>query len=934
MTRLAGLLLMASVLMVCVFAQTLPAAGPGDYVIAPGDYNMTSNIVIDVNATSSIRANCALAGEVCVTIDSQGFAFLLSSLDPTTPLSIYGIRFTNTLASGLASLNLSSIIGPLSIENGSFDNSSTPFISGLPPVSLSLSYFNLTDNTASKIIDIFPTLDEFNFPIMESILLDHVSAENNLPAIPSINDSLISLQIQVVDLVTIVDSSFVNNANLLRIGESPTIVVSDGISHLIIRRSSFSNHPLISYTDINDGITTNSALFWQKTTSHGPYWLISENVFSNNQAPFVQVEYVDSILFEKNQFLDNPDSMIFDGSIEDGVVFRNNIFVRSGRIIVNTDPSFILTNATFTNDQFDFDVQGGADERFLQFFNLDAVTLRNVTFANIAPGNVSVAYPSVVYFEAIPSIMVDDCTFSNISFSDSSSSSIVHAGRLMVGYVDVTPITTVMTLKNNRFGEYEVEDEVTADIVAYAIQGRTGTLQLVSSPSSAVLNISRLATTAAVQIQSPVEIRDRMFNRANYGLGDVSLSNRLFVRSPLVVFGRMQLTLGTRVDFYWTPARNGSIQVQRVPTFVPRINHLSGTRLAVDLSNGLSVPKNSLYVLITQSKTVLPTQTDAIPIWSGKTNKPGFNGVLILTNSTTQGVDTYSEITMRATPICSIACVVGDCEHREFCTCDNGWAGTACTCLENGRPAGVQCSNSTTQFEWVASSPQTIASTSQLLVPAGLTYYVNSDMAVTGELLLTSTSKLVVAGQLSVSGSIIMDNEAEGYPFSCDFFTPTMITCGSLTTSSTGVLSVKANINNVQSCSSNKRDFTTDNFDSLIVVNSNAQLSGSLNVDATSVEVASGKQQKVKVLATNSSSSQIDLLAVNVETKKEVCPSTDKLPTLITVTFTICNGKKQKVQWWWYGAPVIAVGFILIVIVAISLIVPSYRRSIFPYSAK
>jgi hypothetical protein len=945
MKRSVVVLVVWLVVQISVNSQSLPAAGSGDYLISPGEYFMTSNIMIDVNETSAILGDCGVDPEPCVLIDTRGFGFLLSSAAPDAPLSVSGIRFTNTLSSGIAALNLTTVIGPLNVEKVGFENSSTAFISGLPPSALSISSSTIANNTAPQIINIFPTLDEFDFPIMSSVALVNLKVENNLREIPTINDSLISLQVQVIDLVSIDHCIFDNNANLIRIGESPTIVVSDGISHLKITHSTFRNHPAIKQPATETEPEVWLPLIMQTTTSHGPTWEISDNSVHDNDAPFLFAEFVDSISFQSNQFTEIPNAKIFQGAVQISAKFENNVYLRSGHIAVTTSSAFPTAKAFFSNETFDFQMEA-VEANLLEISEFSFVNMTLVTFRNIEPGNVTTS-PSVVHLQEVDAMLMDRCSFQDISFSNVTGAT-MHAGRVMVAFLDLSPTTTTITVRQTTFGDYSAEDEATADFVAQAAPGRSGTLRLVSSPSNALLNLARIATTTALQIQSPFEVRDAIFNRQGYGVGDVQLSNRLYVRTPVTLAGRVQLTVGDRVDFFWTPLRNGSLQVEWAPSFVPRVTPIASTRFAVDLGDGLSVPLGSRYTLISQSRATLPASIQAIALWEGRTSKPGFSGALAVANSATVLGDTVNEVVMIATPLCSIPCVVGDCNHREFCTCDSGWAGEACTCLEDGRPSGVACSNSTTTFEWVATSPQTIAPSSQLLVPASLTFYVNSDMDISGTLLLTSSSKLVVAGLLSVSGTVIMENEAQGYPYSCDFFTPTQITAGALATTQSSIFNVKAQTNNVVTCASDTskrrdssssssrmtRDFNDDNYDALVVVSSSAQLDGNLNVDASGVSVAAGKQQQIKLLVTNSSSSQTDLLTVSVSTQPEICSTSDKQPTIISVTFTVCNGEKRKTQWWWYGAPIIAVGTILIVIVVAVTAVPSWRRAIWPYTAK
>lgn len=945
MKKLAlGLLALIAALL-CVNSQNLPAVGPGDYLVTPGSYVMTGNMVFNVNDTGLIAGDCGMAQEPCVTIDTQGFSFSLQSLNATAPLHISGIRFTNTLLTGTAALNLSSPIGPLSLEKVTFENASTVFIFGLPPASLSISNSVFSNNNVSRLIEIFPLADDLVFPIMGSLEMSNLLFENNLPEFPTVNDALVYIQVQIIDLINIEDCIFDNNAGILRIGDSLGILVSDGVSELRIVRSTFRNHQEITGEITIGGPIVSLPLIWQRTTSRGPAWIFSENTVTGNSATIISVVFVDSILYEGNSFIDNPTAKLLDGNIQLGAVFKNNVYLRSGHFAIHADPSATSSNVTFQNEDFDFQLTA-VESKLIQIFDFKLLVLSSNQYHNIFPGNISNS-PAVIYVERVNTVTITDCSFSNISFSNVPAST--HAGCLMAGYTDIIATTISMTTSGVTFDEYPVEDAVTADFVALASQGRTGVLQLASSPLSSLFNVSRIATTTDVIIRSPAEIRTSIVNRADFGTGAVTLQSNLYVRTAVELMGRIQLYLGPRVDFYWTPQRNGSIQAHWVPTYIPRIVPTATTRYAVDLGDGLSVPANSRYILITQARADLPAQTAVIPIWQGRTSKPGFSGRLVAGNSTTVGSETVNEVTMIATPLCSVACVVGDCNHREYCTCSNGWTGTACTCLTDGRPAGVGCSNSTTNFEWVADTPQSLASGSTLLIPRQLAFIIDSDMQVDGELRLTSTSKLFVKGRLSVSGKIIVENEAEGYPYSCDFYMPTQVTVGSLQSTTTSSFEVIALMSNVASCPSKRdaqslsetgrslqrdsMDYASDNYDALIVVNQSAQMAGSLTVDATGITVKAGKQQQAKILATNSSS-QIDLLTVTVNTQPTICSTVDKAPLLVSAVFTVCNGEKRKVQWWWYGVPIIAIVVVLIVITIVILSVPSYRRAILPYSAK
>lgn len=913
--------------------QSLPPVGPGDYVIQPGSYVMTGVLAVDVNVTQVIRGNCTIAGEVCVWIDLNSFGFNLTSANSSAPLEVSGVSFTNSQPYGMAALRLSSLLGSLNVNSVGFSNASTPFISGFPPASANLSYVNITDVTASTVIDIAPIYNPADpnfFPFMNSLRLSNVRAEHNLPLNPTTNDSLISLKVQVIDVIEYADSIFTNNTNLLRIGDSPVVFISDGVSQLLVRRCSFSNHRLITSLGASGQPQTESPLFLQTTTSTGPTWIIEDNTLSQNEAPFLQFLALPSIVIQRNHFINNPNSLISNGMIKLTGALLNNTYVRSGMYSLSSDPSATTnTQLNITNDLFDFQMEG-IGVSLVSISTWSSVHLTNVTFQNILPGNVT-AVVSAVYFERVNNVTVSNCEFMNISFSNVSGSG-SHAGRMMVGFTELTSRTTIFTLSNNLFGSYDLSDTVTADIVAQAQAGLSGTLRLISSPSTALLNMSRLASTTNVEIRSPLIVSDSIFNKADFGIGSFTLFGRLFVPSPLVLFGRVQLTLGPRADFTWTPSLNGTIQVDSVPTFTPKVI-ASSTVFGVDLGNGLSVPIGSLYVLVSQSIATLPTTTSVVASWSGKTTNPGFTGTIIATNSHVVSGETYSEITMDATPLCSISCVVGACNTREFCTCSAGWSGTACTCLDSGRPAGAQCGTSTTSFEWFTYTPQSVSPTSTLLVPSQLTYYVNSDMSISGTLHLNSGSKLVILGQLSVSGNVIMDNDVLGYPYSCDFYTPTMIFSGSIST--TNMASFVLNIGTASApvCIAKKRDFANDNYDALVVVNSTAQIAGTMNVDARNVDVPSGKQQMTKLIAIGGSS-QIDLLTVTVQNKTGICSETTKTPSLLSVTFTVCNGTRTKVQWWWYGAPIIGVVVVLIVFITVVFTVPKYKRAIFPYSAK
>jgi hypothetical protein len=973
-------------------SQSLPAAGPGDYLIEPGEYTMTNDIVIDVNATGLVAGNCSLASVgPCVVIHLDGFAFFFTSAPETPSLQVSGIRFINQVASNTtAALNIDSRISRIDLQNLEMVNSSSPLLRGIAPEYASISNLVLTDNNISRAIDLFSTPTPFQ--IMTELTVEGVIAQNNVLVFSSNQSSsssnsssyeetswetssLIFLSVQSIDLITFSDSYFSNNPNILSIGYSPTSLVSDGVFLLKVERCEFRDHQPQPHAQVDgEPIASSinresSALFFQSTTSFGPSWIFDRNTFSSNNVTIIKVDSIPAISFTRNHIEWHNQQMTFSGQISSYASFASNTYLHgSGMLSITSDeslPPSAVTNVTMNDEWLDFGGENllsiAESEGALlaeianvhSFYGFDKVVLKNVTYMNIEPANITspLVHPAVVYLERVASATVELCSFKNVSLT---TSGMHHAGRITAGFTLSTTTTTTLTLKsNNYFGAYDPRDTTTADVVAQCRSGAAGTLNLVNSPTTATLNLSRIASTIPnLVIQSPLIIRETLFNLAEFGFTFVSVS-RISIHDPIVVYGRMSLSISSRADFFWTPSRNGSLVMVPVSTFIPRLT-VTNCVFAVDLGDGLSVPSGSLYTLVSPSRiAALPTPS-VIEAWSGKTAKPGFTGALIKTSIGTDPNNPAEEvfaIAMRASPTCSIPCVVGVCDKREDCTCSSGWSGTACTCLNDGRPSGATCSNSTTSFEWVATTPQIIAPSVRFSIPDSLTYYVNSDMSIVGELVMASTSRLVVTGALSISGSLSMESEADSYPFSCDVYMPNMISCGSLATTSSFSASVTLDAGSIPVCQNSKRDsigsqgqsysrrrdsedFFDDSYNVLIAVNGSTQMAGSIHVDATSLDVTPGRQQQLGLVGSRGVLTQTDTLAVSATTKDGLCTTPDTKPTLISLTVTACNGEKTKTQWWWYGVPVIAIVVIFVLIVIIVVSVPSYRVAIFPYSAK
>lgn len=947
---------------------------------------MTEDIDWSTNGVTSMVANCTDTVSPCVTINMGVFGFSIASTPSITNILVSGIIFTNYTGSASEAFNISQVVSNLTLTNVEFTESNSSFISSFPPDDLVLSNCVFTSNNASVIINIFSDPSILAYQFMTSITITNLVASDNLVETgASYNDSLIALQVGSVDVVTITGSTFSANPNILSIGatQASTGLVSDGISTLIVQDCSFRDHPAIVVPASGSSSSSSIlALFSQATKSAQPVgspWLFDSNTFSNNGATFVQVSLLDRITFKNNTFETSPGTYAFVGQTQSAAIFQGNQFLASGLLSFTEGESLdsgSTPSVSFLGDSFNFMSTPSSNYTSgrapVSIAYASKVNFTSVSFSNIAPAAITTDC-AVVLLQAVSTIYFDSCAFHNISLVTSSvsspsapssapsvltptmstqSSNIVAAEIARISVIwtlgETNAANVAMTMKNMSFDSYAANDWSTADLGAFGAAGLTSSLTLLSSPSGSVLNMSRLAATTTVNVQDPLLVTDMLYNPLNLNLGSFLLDDDLLVDRPVLLYGRVEVNLGLSATFIQTPSRNGSIVGVVFPssTYVPVITPSASTVISVDLGTGLTVPINSTYVLITKVAVSLPTQRTVTALLDGA-SPAGFSGRLSLTNTSTSTMLSYA-LVMTATPTCSIECVTGDCTARDYCDCDDGWSGVSCTCLDSGRPAGVNCSSSTTETEWIATSRQTVPGS--LSLPGGLTFIVQSDMSITGTITMAENSLLLVDGQLSVSGGIIMTSLASSYPHSCDSYLPTMVASNELIAASSGTFKVNMNTKDVPKCGNTKRsglndrrrsllrDLTNDVsglYDTILVVNATAAVDGTLTVDARNVTVQAGKQQQAKLIASNSiEESQLSLLTVNVQTDSSICSTTSRSGSAVSLFFTVCNGNKHVTKWWWYGAPIIAVGSIVILVIILSLVVPPWRRAIYPYSAK
>ena len=984
--RRHALLAFVLVAMACLCRATMPPISSPEYLLEPGDYEMTEDINWSSALLTSIVGNCSETVSPCVTINMGSFHFAIDSTPSITNILISGIVFTNYSGSGPGAFVIMQVVSNLTLANVEFTESNSSFISSYPPDVLVLSNCAFTNNNASMIINIFSNPTIMAYQYMTSITITNLVATDNLVQTgASYNDSLIALQVGSVDVVTITGSNFSANPNIISIGatQATTGLVSDGISTLVVQGCTFSDHPAITVPAVD--ITSSStilALFSQTTKSTQPAgspWLFDSNTFSNNGATFVQANLLDRITFKNNIFETSPGSYAFVGQTQAAAIFQGNRFYASGLLSFTEGQSLdsgSTPSVSFLGDSFDFQstpssnyISGSAP---VSIAFASKVNFTGVVFANIAPSAITTDC-AVVLLQAVTSINFDSCAFRNISLVTSSTSSptapssapstltptmatqstnIVAAEIARISVIWTLGETNVanvaMTLKNTTFDSYAANDWSTADLGAFGAAGLTSSLTLLSSPSDSMINISRLAATTTVNVQDPLLVTDMIYNPLNLNLGSFLLDSDLMVDRPVLLYGRVEVTLGSSATFVQTPTRNGSIVGVMLASsnYVPTIAPSASTVISVDLGTGLTVPINSTYLLMTKVSVTLPTQTTVAALHDGST-VAGFSGKLSLTNTSTSTSLSYAMI-MTAVPTCSVTCVTGDCTARDYCDCDDGWSGVSCTCLDSGRPAGVNCSSSTTEAEWIATSRQAVSGS--LALPSGLTFIVQSDMSITGTIQMAENSLLLVEGELSVSGGIVMTSLASSYPHSCDSYLPTMVASNELIAASSGTFKVNLDTKNIPSCGNTKRSLLNDRrrslirdltndvsdlYDTILVVNSTAAVDGTLNVDARNVTVAPGKQQQAKLIASNSiNGTQLSLMTVNVQTDDDICSTTSRSGSAVSLFFNVCNGTKRAAKWWWYGAPIIAVGAIIIIVIVLSLVVPPWRRAIYPYSAK
>lgn len=957
MKPLTWVLVLLSVLVLRATGQLPAPPSSGPYLIPAGDYNMTADMFIDVNATGVIAGSCTPGTEPCVTIDLQGFSFSLSSANASAALVVSGIQFTGGLHGQAAALNLTARIAAVTLLGVVHENSSAALLAGIPPNGLSLANVQFYNNTAYKMVDLYcdNSLSAI-FWSMGVITIDSVFAQDNFgPSVSLLKRdgntprntsyiSLFSFIVDSIDVVNITNSNFINNANVLVSGDSPTGIYPNGITVLNIHNCSFEEHVDPAYPIILQTTTTSGSGSWNVTSSR----LLS------NRATFIQVlstsgisvdysNYIVGIGFVNNVF-DRNEGLTFWGALQNGAYFANNIYTHGSGSFV-TYECVICTNPTTTvilsNETYDFDLTD-VERPLLQFSGLQSVLVRNSVFKNIAPSNIT-AIPSVLSFSGVSSVTVANTAFQNVSFTTNNAT---FAAHIMMDYDTPNNFVANLKIQNVSFGQYDPEDSTTAEIAQNINPSDSGTLILSGYTNPAkpqLLNLTRLALCGNANItSSQLEVQEKLYNPiTDRGLASIYVASRLFVQNPLLVEGRIVLTLGGAVNFTFTPTMNGTIELKGTNNFVPAVD-ASAALFTVDLGSGLTVPVDSEYTLITNGINVLPL-VSPIAMQDGSVTNAFFTGVLALTDVSTDSTYTYGDITLVATPQCSISCIKGACLYRQVCVCENGWSGTACTCLQQGRPAGAQCTNSLTSFQWVTSTPQTLAPSATLAIPDQLTYFVNSDFTVAGTLTLTSTSSLVVYGNLTINGTVMVSSTAANYAGSCDVFIPNAIQAGSLSIAPSASIQVALDTSGVSVCPAGQKKEVTvydslDNYNVLIAANETIGLNGSVTINAPYLQVPAGRQQELFLVSTTkgnlSDTALSGSLTVTATLPSVECSYEHNSPQLLSLFVSPCNGEIVTTQWWWYGAPVIGIGFLIFVMLALTIAVPSWRQAIFPWTAK
>lgn len=942
-----------SLCLVLAAAQLPSPPSSGPYLIPPGIYNLTSDIYIDVNATNVIAGNCTAPG-VCVTIDLQGFSFSLSSANQTATLQVSGILFTGGILGQSAALNLTARIGSVSLVNVAHENAAQALLAGIPPNTLSLSSAQFINNTAYKMVDLYcSSATSATFWSMGVISITSVTAENNFgPGHPSLKRdgntprnasyvSLFSFMVDSIDSVSITHSNFINNLNVLVSGDSPTSIYPNGITALNIVDCLFEGHEDPLYPIILQTTTSTTTGSWNVTSSR-----IVANV-----ATFMQVistssvsspysDYLVGVGFVNNVFMNNP-GLTFWGALQSGGYFSSNVYTGgSGSVMLYSCiicPGYSPA-IQHNNETYDFGLSD-VTKPLLQYNGFQSVLVHGTVFKNIEASNIT-STPSVLFFTGVTSVTVVNSAFQNVSFTTNNQT---FAGRIMMNYNTANGFVSNLALHNVSFDSYDPQDNMTADVAQFVQLSATGTLVLsgYTSPSNTqLLNLSRIAATGNVNITSPqLVLQEKLYNPIqDYSLALVSVSSRLFVKSPLLVQGRIDLTLRGAVNFTLTPALNGTILLKGTSNFVPSVD-ASAAIFTVDLGSGLSVPLGSQYDLVSNGINIAPTAAP-LALKDGSSNAY-FTGVLALTNQTSDQTYTYGVISMVATPLCNVSCIKGACQYREVCVCMVGWSGEACTCLEQGRPPGAQCTSSLTSFQWITSSPQAIAPTATLAIPDQLTYFVNNDLSVAGTLTLTATSSVVVYGSLSINGTVILASTAANYAGSCDIYIPNMILASSLTLTTPASVQVTLSTATVSVCPASKREAAvsaSNDYNVLIAANTTTAMSGTLVVNSPSLLVNNGRQQQLHLITTDTGNlTDVTItggLTVTANVAPALCSYENTSPQLLSLFISPCNGEVITVQWWWYGAPVIGIAFFLFVIVALSIMVPSWRLAVYPWTAR
>jgi hypothetical protein len=281
--------------------------------------------------------------------------------------------------------------------------------------------------------------------------------------------------------------------------------------------------------------------------------------------------------------------------------------------------------------------------------------------------------------------------------------------------------------------------------------------------------------------------------------------------------------------------------------------------------------------------------------------------------------------------ICHPPCLNGgSCVARDNCSCPSTWGGPTCECTTIGQIGSTECNPDGTQ-SWVVENDLIMNEADHLDIPAGYNVFIQGTLTNNGNITIRTGTTLQTGafnnlGLLELEGGITQNLRRDGEP--CK--TSASITVSNFTLPSTGRMYLKIDASLIDPESSCAKELTAP----IVKSNSTSQLDGKIDI---AVAGSSSTRASISVVSSRDiqGSNSGTTLAVSSTTPQGTCATTESKSGIISLFVNPCTAEatkgKKSIPWYYWGAPVIAVVGIAIIIAVLGVSVPSIRNKVLPY---